>query len=129
MTYKYYVFVISITFIFFFNDTATTEIYTLSLHDALPICVHPDQQFTVCPGENGNGCHQISEQYECSHDGGNGYHSLTLGRELNSFCTGKSIFQKARQRAWNQDQAAKFMFLRNELLFEYEMIRDQVINW
>src|SRR2546427_4893304 len=25
-------------YIFFFNDTATTEIYTLSLHDALPIC-------------------------------------------------------------------------------------------
>src|SRR5256886_5325271 len=24
-------------FLFFFNDTATTEIYTLSLHDALPI--------------------------------------------------------------------------------------------
>src|SRR5438270_5565376 len=30
--------------IFFFNDTATTEIYTLSLHDALPIC-----QSTRCP--------------------------------------------------------------------------------
>src|SRR2546426_11956870 len=27
-----------LTLIFFFNDTATTEIYTLSLHDALPIC-------------------------------------------------------------------------------------------
>src|ERR1043165_1232791 len=27
---------------FFFNDTATTEIYTLSLHDALPICVATD---------------------------------------------------------------------------------------
>src|SRR5256885_7201626 len=26
-------------FFFFFNDTATTEIYTLSLHDALPICL------------------------------------------------------------------------------------------
>src|SRR2546429_4667902 len=26
---------------FFFNDTATTEIYTLSLHDALPICTPP----------------------------------------------------------------------------------------
>src|SRR3712207_7545659 len=25
------------TLVFFFNDTATTEIYTLSLHDALPI--------------------------------------------------------------------------------------------
>ena len=31
---RYYVF-------FFFNDTATTEIYTLSLHDALPICQSP----------------------------------------------------------------------------------------
>src|SRR2546422_2247592 len=27
----------SLSFVFFFNDTATTEIYTLSLHDALPI--------------------------------------------------------------------------------------------
>src|SRR3989449_9874347 len=27
-------------FFFFFNDTATTEIYTLSLHDALPIYLH-----------------------------------------------------------------------------------------
>src|SRR5215471_15871458 len=29
--------VFSVIFFFFFNDTATTEIYTLSLHDALPI--------------------------------------------------------------------------------------------
>src|SRR5256885_7998671 len=28
-----------IIFFFFFNDTATTEIYTLSLHDALPISI------------------------------------------------------------------------------------------
>src|SRR5258705_10925854 len=28
-----------IFFFFFFNDTATTEIYTLSLHDALPIWI------------------------------------------------------------------------------------------
>src|SRR6266508_6998403 len=28
-------------FFFFFNDTATTEIYTLSLHDALPTCAEP----------------------------------------------------------------------------------------
>ena len=27
-----------VMYFFFFNDTATTEIYTLSLHDALPIC-------------------------------------------------------------------------------------------
>src|SRR5256885_11636887 len=30
-------------FFFFFNDTATTEIYTLSLHDALPICAVADE--------------------------------------------------------------------------------------
>src|SRR2546430_11453617 len=31
---------------FFFNDTATTEIYTLSLHDALPILVSRMPRFT-----------------------------------------------------------------------------------
>src|SRR5476649_2248617 len=30
-------------FFFFFNDTATTDIYTLSLHDALPICAATDR--------------------------------------------------------------------------------------
>src|SRR3712207_8537020 len=33
---------------FFFNDTATTEIYTLSLHDALPIFISPWRK-TVVP--------------------------------------------------------------------------------
>src|SRR2546427_11471206 len=31
-------FLLDLFLFFFFNDTATTEIYTLSLHDALPIC-------------------------------------------------------------------------------------------
>src|SRR3712207_8856329 len=40
---------------FFFNDTATTEIYTLSLHDALPISRRPSSRSSVprgpaCPG-------------------------------------------------------------------------------
>src|SRR6202045_4145314 len=34
-------------FCFFFNDTATTEIYTLSLHDALPISVFNNSNFSV----------------------------------------------------------------------------------
>src|SRR2546429_5337459 len=37
MTLSLYIIFINF-FFFFFNDTATTEIYTLSLHDALPIC-------------------------------------------------------------------------------------------
>src|SRR6267142_6196947 len=32
---------------FFFNDTATTEIYTLSLHDALPIYAQFEQPFRI----------------------------------------------------------------------------------
>src|SRR5258708_14739077 len=36
--------------LFFFNDTATTEIYTLSLHDALPIC-GDSENGGPCPGE------------------------------------------------------------------------------
>src|SRR3712207_8215008 len=41
---------------FFFNDTATTEIYTLSLHDALPISRHaldpaPDGALHVARGD------------------------------------------------------------------------------
>src|SRR5256885_9714946 len=39
-------------FFFFFNDTATTEIYTLSLHDALPICAAPARKPI---GRGGNG--------------------------------------------------------------------------
>src|ERR1039458_6487176 len=43
-------------FVFFFNDTATTEIYTLSLHDALPICTSEpgghDHRGRRCPADS-----------------------------------------------------------------------------
>src|SRR5947209_9230327 len=38
LTITHIIYSSSFVFLFFFNDTATTEIYTLSLHDALPIC-------------------------------------------------------------------------------------------
>src|ERR671918_927492 len=41
-------------FFFFFNDTATTEIYTLSLHDALPISAHA--------------CSATAREQPCFHD-------------------------------------------------------------
>src|SRR2546422_5045296 len=44
------VFRLLLFFFFFFNDTATTEIYTLSLHDALPISRAPPP-----PWPRGNG--------------------------------------------------------------------------
>src|SRR5256885_13113299 len=42
----------SFFFFFFFNDTATTEIYTLSLHDALPI----SGERTWCPPSSPRSC-------------------------------------------------------------------------
>src|SRR5436305_15345881 len=41
--------IIELFYFFFFNNTATTEIYTLSLHDALPIC-SPAIPHTTLPG-------------------------------------------------------------------------------
>src|SRR6266446_10408891 len=38
-----------VVFFFFFNDTATTEIYTLSLHDALPIWYADWARFEMAP--------------------------------------------------------------------------------
>src|SRR3712207_7099790 len=50
---------------FFFNDTATTEIYTLSLHDALPICPLRGEAASVGPaiaasvGLQSESCHRV----------------------------------------------------------------------
>src|SRR5258706_9620689 len=43
--------------LFFFNDTATTEIYTLSLHDALPISLDPARRTAL-----GTTLRQLSKQ-------------------------------------------------------------------
>src|SRR2546430_7300044 len=51
-------FLLPLSFFFFFNDTATTEIYTLSLHDALPILARPARwsRSAPCGGRRGWGC-------------------------------------------------------------------------
>src|SRR6266480_5383505 len=49
MLYVFYFYFLFFVF-FFFNDTATTEIYTLSLHDALPI---PGRPCTASPWSRG----------------------------------------------------------------------------
>src|SRR5260221_12750870 len=53
---------------FFFNDTATTEIYTLSLHDALPICKGKQDSDQADGGEPADHI-DISSQHEFAHPG------------------------------------------------------------
>src|SRR4051812_50066264 len=56
------------SFFFFFNDTATTEIYTLSLHDALPIFGRHLQCALYGPSyqahHRGHGCHVLDDRSE-----------------------------------------------------------------
>src|ERR1039457_7471443 len=57
---------------FFFNDTATTEIYTLSLHDALPICdvrtgfQNFDRLIGICGFDNRSEEHTSELQSPCN---------------------------------------------------------------
>ena len=53
-------------FVFFFNDTATTEIYTLSLHDALPIwsdLSHADRHGVECGSRRLSGATARCDSY------------------------------------------------------------------
>src|SRR5256885_16770108 len=61
-----------LSFFFFFNDTATTEIYTLSLHDALPIS-------RFGRGHDETALPQADGGQEVQHAGGQ---ALRLGLEL-----------------------------------------------
>src|SRR2546430_16541715 len=46
---------------FFFNDTATTEIYTLSLHDALPIWLGGEGRIGLPHGRPGFGTQRVAD--------------------------------------------------------------------
>src|ERR1039457_7736362 len=51
---------------FFFNDTATTEIYTLSLHDALPISLLSNASFRDAPEVRRPGAEQFRSEEHTS---------------------------------------------------------------
>src|SRR5438093_12115254 len=59
-----FMFTISSLIFFFFNVPATTEIYTLSLHDALPICPFPGSARTESTKRSGSAAE--SAQSRCA---------------------------------------------------------------
>src|SRR2546426_12618579 len=59
-----------ISIFFFFNDTATTEIYTLSLHDALPISLPPIGTLKIAPASSSSAFSQGVSMASRSNGGG-----------------------------------------------------------
>src|SRR5574337_2011896 len=76
---------------FFFNDTATTEIYTLSLHDALPILGEE-----VC-GLNQDGVLGVDKVGHRSEE-----HTSELQSPLNLVC--RLLLEKKKQKQYRQAQ-------------------------
>src|SRR5256885_10379474 len=76
---------------FFFNDTATTEIYTLSLHDALPI----SNGLQDC----GQRCHRTRQQGRAghAHDQRSEEHTSELQSPCNLVC--RLLLEKKKTRA------------------------------
>src|SRR2546430_12680858 len=76
------------TMFFFFNDTATTEIYTLSLHDALPISRDVEQEIGAVPrgptGEVRARRLEADRDREANRAGGGGTRSEEHTSELQS---------------------------------------------
>src|SRR6476620_10836436 len=63
------IFVRVFLFFFFFNDTATTEIYTLSLHDALPIGLRPASRAALAARRPARGDPRLPRGLEVAGDG------------------------------------------------------------
>src|SRR6266436_10233702 len=74
------VFVLLNFFFFFFNDTATTEIYTPSLHDALPISRAP-RDARALGGQRPRGALRARGQHERSEE-----HTSELQSRLHLVC-------------------------------------------
>src|SRR2546430_7780556 len=80
-------------FFFFFNDTATTEIYTLSLHDALPIWPSPRPRARRCarprtaPTSDSSSCRPVSRSEE---------HTSELQSQSNLVC--RLLLEKKKKK-------------------------------
>src|SRR2546421_13055744 len=97
----------SLAFFFFFNDTATTEIYTLSLHDALPILRDYfrdiGRMVLAAEGRKANDSHADCYQYFCVPEYGtaNGrlhFHAVHFMRTLPTGSVDPNFGRRVRNR-------------------------------
>src|SRR5260370_35558468 len=106
----FYVISLFFLFFFFFNDTATTEIYTLSLHDALPISNALRDYFRdigrmvlAAEGRKANDSHADCYQYFCVPEYGtaNGrlhFHAVHFMRTLPTGSVDPNFGRRVRNR-------------------------------
>src|SRR2546430_7865462 len=82
------------SFFFFFNDTATTEIYTLSLHDALPISFA--RRLRKAPAANCSAgvCKKLQSRSE--------EHTSELQSQSNLVC--RLLLEKKKQQRYSKNQ-------------------------
>src|SRR2546430_11654423 len=89
---------------FFFNDTATTEIYTLSLHDALPICTRLQRRrFTRGESWKLRSASAIPSRFWRSEE-----HTSELQSQSNLVCR---LLLEKKKKSTNNDTHANFYIL------------------
>src|SRR2546422_6874810 len=93
----------SIFFLFFFNDTATTEIYTLSLHDALPICPSHQRPSHPCCADG----HRHGAQRRKSGSPRSEEHTSELQSRLHLVCRLLLEKKKKNRYAWHTIKRSK----------------------
>src|SRR2546423_7753619 len=91
------------SFLFFFNDTATTEIYTLSLHDALPIWMQAEA--TMLGADGIVGVRLVVEFKEWGSDDRSEEHTSELQSLAYLVCR-LLLEKKKKQRSCKQGAAA-----------------------
>src|SRR2546427_4461987 len=109
---------LSFFFFFFFNDTATTEIYTLSLHDALPISLKSASPSRMRRMRNGSGVWpamadtaigSVGEITAASANARSEEHTSELQSQSNLVCRlllekKKKINKKKKQRVYEKQE-------------------------
>src|SRR2546425_6823674 len=80
-------------FLFFFNDTATTEIYTLSLHDALPISA--ERRAQTYPGR---ACEANGRQSPCPPPGNGRSEEHTSELQSLAYLVCRLLLEKKKKR-------------------------------
>src|SRR5688572_31523801 len=92
-------------FFFFFNDTATTEIYTLSLHDALPIFARSLVRNQAEPHQDRRTCRRRRVQRRAPHDRPDRRseeHTSELQSQTNLVC--RLLLEKKKKRRISNQQ-------------------------